>query len=135
MRPWLLLAGLNGLMGVAFAAIGAHVVDGALAPLVDRASQFQLIHAVALLAVGALAEQGGGRTVRAAGVLFVAGIVLFSGSLYWKALVGPLSLPMITPAGGMAFMLGWAVMTVAAASRPRPRPGWTGPLQNGNDGQ
>lgn len=113
MRPWILLAAVNGLLAVVFAAYAAHGLAGEarLAPLVDRASQMQMVHALALLAIDRLAA-GGGRLARLAGCLFLGGIVLFSGSLYVKALAGPVLPGLLTPAGGIAFLLGWAVLAL-----------------------
>lgn len=119
MNPWIALAGVNGAMAIALAAYGAHGVDAALAPLVERASQFQLIHAVALLSVGRLAGEGR-KWATAAGVGMVLGVALFSGSLYFKAIWGALPVPMVTPAGGISLILGWVLLVVASIGRARP---------------
>ncbi len=116
MRPWVALAGINGVMAIGFAAYGAHGVDPAMAPLIDRASQFQLVHAVVLLSIDRLAGDGR-RLAAVAGGLFVAGIALFSGSLYLKALAGPLPVPLVTPGGGIALMLGWLVLAFSSFGR------------------
>ena len=114
-RPWVLVAGVNGLVAVAFAAYATHgIADGHAQALAERAWQFQLLHALALLTADRLAGEGR-RAAGIAAALFTLGIVLFSGSLYWKALVGPPPVPLITPAGGIAFMLGW--LALATASR------------------
>ena len=118
MRPWILLAGLNGAMAIGLAAYGAHGVDAAVAPLMERASLFQLIHAVALLSVDRLAGEGR-RGAALAGLLMGAGIFMFSGSLYFKAILGPLPVPLVTPAGGIALILGWVMVAVAALDRCR----------------
>ncbi|HLO76194.1 MAG TPA: DUF423 domain-containing protein [Magnetospirillum sp.] len=121
MRPWVLLAGVNGLLAVGFGAYAAHGLAGDphLQALADRASQYQLVHAVALLAADRLAADGR-RLAHGAAALFVAGMVLFSGSLYLRALTGaPLPVPMVTPAGGMAFMGGWLMLAVAGLWRRR----------------
>lgn len=121
MRPWVVLAGLNGLLAVGFGAYAAHGLAGdpALQGLAERASQYQLVHALALLAADRLAADGC-RLGHAAAALFVIGMALFSGSLYLRALTGaPLPIPMVTPAGGMAFMAGWAVLALAGALRRR----------------
>lgn len=118
MRPWILLAGANGALAIGFAAYGAHGVDAALAPLVERASLFQLIHAVALLSIDRLAQEKLRFTI-IAGIFMASGVALFSGSLYLKAIWGPLSIPMVTPAGGISLMLGWGMLVVAAIGRKR----------------
>lgn len=121
MRPWVVLAGLNGLMAVGFGAYAAHglAADPVLQAWAERASHYQLIHALALLAADRLAADGR-RLAHGAAALFTAGILLFSGSLYLRALTGsPLPIPMVTPAGGMSFMAGWLLLTLAGAWRRR----------------
>jgi uncharacterized membrane protein YgdD (TMEM256/DUF423 family) len=113
-RPWVLVAGLNGGMAVAFAAYATHgIADPHAQALAERAWQFQLLHALALLAADRLAAEGRRAAVVAAS-LFTLGIVLFSGSLLWKALAGPIPVPLVTPAGGIAFMLGWVALAVSS---------------------
>lgn len=121
MRPWVIVAGLNGLMAVGFGAYAAHglAADAALQALAERASHYQLVHALALLAADRLAADGR-RPAHVAAALFTLGMLLFSGSLYVRALTGaPLPVPMVTPAGGMALMAGWLALTVAGAWRRR----------------
>ena len=122
MRPWVALAGLNGLIAVGLGAYAAHGLasDPVLQGWAERASHYQLIHALALLAADRLAADGR-RLAHGAAALFAAGILLFSGSLYLRALTGSaLPVPMVTPAGGIAFMAGWLVLTLAGARRRRP---------------
>ncbi len=116
MRPWVLLAGLNGFVAVAFAAYTAHGLAGQAyaQSLAERAWQFQILHALALLAAERL-----GRPGRLACLLFTVGILLFSGSLYVKALAGSLAVPLVTPAGGICFLAGWLALAAGAWSRER----------------
>jgi uncharacterized membrane protein YgdD (TMEM256/DUF423 family) len=79
--------------------------------------RYQMYHALALLVVGAVADRLPGGAVAAAGWLFVAGTVVFSGSLYVLALTGQRWLGAVTPLGGVAFLAGWAVLVWAAWSR------------------
>lgn len=119
MRPWVVLAGLCGVMAVAFGAYAAHGLAGdpVAQTWVERASQYQLLHALALLAVDRLAADGR-RLAHGAAALFAAGIVLFCGSLYVRAITGAaFPIPMVTPAGGMSFMAGWLVLAVAGMVR------------------
>ncbi|CAA7620777.1 DUF423 domain-containing protein [Magnetospirillum sp. UT-4] len=112
MRPWIVLAGLNGAVAVAMGAYAAHGLgaDPYLQGLAERASLYQLVHAAALVGADRLAADGR-RGGHLAAVLMVAGMLMFSGSLYVRALTGePLPVPMVTPAGGIAFMLGWLVL-------------------------
>ncbi|MBR9971937.1 DUF423 domain-containing protein [Magnetospirillum sulfuroxidans] len=123
MRPWIVIAGLSGLVAVGMGAYGTHGLagDDAAQALVERASQYQLFHALALLAADRLANDGRRGTdmlAHMAALLFVLGIVLFCGSLYLKALTGaPLAVPMVTPAGGMTLMAAWLVLTVSGVRK------------------
>ena len=76
------------------------------------AVQYHAWHALGLLAVGLTGYQADGNWVRTAGWLLVAGIVLFSGSLYALALGAPRGLGIVTPFGGVAFILGWIAFAV-----------------------
>jgi uncharacterized membrane protein YgdD (TMEM256/DUF423 family) len=76
--------------------------------------RYQLIHALALLAVAWAGTRWDSRAVAAAGWLFIAGIVLFSGSLYALCLSGVGSLGAITPFGGLAFIAGWLLLAWGA---------------------
>jgi uncharacterized membrane protein YgdD (TMEM256/DUF423 family) len=121
MRPFAPLgAGLAGL-AVLLGAFGAHVLEARLEPealaTFETGARYQLAHALALLILG-LTPLRYGPGVRAAGWLFVAGCVLFSGSLYGLGLGGPRWLSMVAPLGGGSFLAGWLVLTVSF-TRPR----------------
>jgi uncharacterized membrane protein YgdD (TMEM256/DUF423 family) len=120
-RLWLILAGLNGVAAVGFGAYAAHGLPDApgAARFVDTASRYQIYHALALLAVACLPRPGG-RFVALAGGLFAAGCVLFSGSLYVMALTGLPSVRLV-PLGGLAFVLGWFCIVLAAVTDRPPR--------------
>ncbi|MBM4134451.1 MAG: DUF423 domain-containing protein [Nitrospira sp.] len=123
--PWpnfLLLGAVMGGLGVAAGAFGAH----ALKPLLpaemhavfETAARYQMYHALALVLTGCLLERGeaapeGHRFLRLAGWLFLAGILLFSGSLYGLALSGIRWLGAITPIGGFCFIAGWGALARA----------------------
>jgi uncharacterized membrane protein YgdD (TMEM256/DUF423 family) len=109
-------------VAVALGAFGAHALKTRLTPdmtaVWQTAVQYHAWHALAVLAVGVLLLQWPGqRAVEVAGWLFVAGIVLFSGSLYTMALTGVRGLGAVTPIGGVAFLGGWAALAWAAAAR------------------
>jgi uncharacterized membrane protein YgdD (TMEM256/DUF423 family) len=114
-------AGLAGLTGVAIGAFAAHGLKARLAPdmlaVFETAVRYQMYHAFALCA----AAWGWARWQRGlfgvAGAGFVAGILLFSGSLYLLALTGTRWLGMITPLGGVAFLAGWLCLVMGAARR------------------
>jgi uncharacterized membrane protein YgdD (TMEM256/DUF423 family) len=121
-RSWFLLLGaLAAFIGVALGAFGAHGLRSRLSPemlaVFETGVRYQMYHALALLLVAAITPTLGGWLVMTAGWLFVAGIVLFSGSLYLLALTGVTMLGAITPLGGLAFLAGWACLAVAAALR------------------
>jgi uncharacterized membrane protein YgdD (TMEM256/DUF423 family) len=71
---------------------------------------YQLIHALALFGVALLAMQIQGRLVTYAGIAFTLGIILFSGSLYLLTLTGVSKLGIITPIGGLCFLIGWFIL-------------------------
>ena len=110
-----LLAGL----AVAAGAFGAHGLRDRLPPdmlaIFETAVRYQMYHALALLVVGSLAGQWPAGAV--AGWCFVVGIAVFSGSLYVLSLTGVRWLGAITPLGGVAFLVGWAWLAWAAATR------------------
>lgn len=101
-RGWIVSAALSGFIAVAAGASGAHgVADPRAAELLKTGAQYEAIHAVAVLACAALITEGLPAT------LFLAGTVLFSGSLYALALGAPGWIGMITPMGGLLFLGGW----------------------------
>jgi len=112
------LGSASALIAVALGAFGAHGLRARIVPdmlaTFEIGVRYQMYHALALLAVGAVAGRLPGGAVAAAGWLFVAGTVVFSGSLYALALTGHRWLGAITPLGGLAFLAGWAVLAWAA---------------------
>lgn len=121
-RLWLALGGLNGLVAVAAGAYGAHGFEGKEQVLKDAFTtgvQYQMGHALALLAVAWLTArpaQAQWKTwvAHAAGFAFLAGIVLFAGTLYAFGLTGAIPVRGMAPTGGVLLMAGWATLTVAA---------------------
>jgi uncharacterized membrane protein YgdD (TMEM256/DUF423 family) len=108
------LGAVSALLAVALGAFGAHGLRARLSPDMLAAFEvgvrYHMYHALALLAVGWAAGRWPGGAVHAAGWLFVAGTVVFSGSLYLLALTGQRWLGAITPLGGAAFIAGWATL-------------------------
>jgi len=105
-------------IAVALGAFGAHALrerlDERLLANFETGARYQMYHALALLAVAwAVARFPGSQLPVLAGWLFVAGIVIFSGSLYLLALTGQRWLGAITPFGGVAFIAGWACLVLA----------------------
>ena len=114
-RIWTVLASLSGLMAVAAGAFGAHgVSDPQAKAWLQTGAQYQLAHALAVFACFALWRLGAG-SAQIAAWLFLAGGLIFSGTLYLMALGGPRSLGAVTPIGGVLLLLGWGVLAWAAA--------------------
>jgi uncharacterized membrane protein YgdD (TMEM256/DUF423 family) len=115
------LGSASALIAVALGAFGAHGLRTRIVPdmltTFEIGVRYQMYHALALLVVGAIAARLPAGAVSAAGWLFVAGTVIFSGSLYILALTGQRWLGAVTPLGGLAFLAGWAVLAWAAWSR------------------
>ena len=119
-RTFLLVGAIAGLVGVAFGAFGAHGLRGRLTPdmlaVFETGVRYHMYHTLSLPLTAAILPRFGGWLIYAAGWFFVAGIVLFSGSLYALALSGVTVLGAITPIGGLAFLAGWACLAIAAAA-------------------
>lgn len=112
----LVCAALTAALAVAAGAFGAHAlrghIDAALFSVYGTAVQYHFYHALGLLAVGVLADRlPQSRLIAWSGWLMLAGIVLFSGSLYGMSLFGA-RLGMLTPLGGVAFILAWVFLAV-----------------------
>jgi uncharacterized membrane protein YgdD (TMEM256/DUF423 family) len=120
----LLLAGVaGGLLTVLLGAFGAHGLEGSLPEIHlewwRKAVDYQALHSLALLACGLLALHHPSRRLLLAGGGFATGILLFSGSLYLLALTGIRGLGMITPFGGLAFIIGWLLLGLAVWRLPK----------------
>lgn len=118
----IVLSGVLGALAVGMGAFGAHGLEGSLEGVEDAAKRmgwwetaahYHLVHAVALGLVAFVLSRRSSRWGNAAGVCFAGGIAVFSGTLYAMALGGPRWLGAITPIGGLALMIGWALLAVA----------------------
>jgi uncharacterized membrane protein YgdD (TMEM256/DUF423 family) len=113
-----LIVGLAGASAVVLGAFGAHalrdVLDTAHRELWHTAVQYHFWHALALVAT---ALCGDGKARRIAMLAFVVGIILFSGSLYALALSAPRWVGIVTPIGGVAFIVGWIALGVGLKQR------------------
>jgi uncharacterized membrane protein YgdD (TMEM256/DUF423 family) len=120
-RTFLALGAVFGGLAVAAGAFGAHGLRGRLAPdmleVFETAARYEMYHALALLAVAAAVARWPESAAAAAGWCFVAGILVFSGSLYVLALTGVRWLGAITPLGGVAFLVGWGLLAWSALRR------------------
>ncbi|PIQ84638.1 MAG: hypothetical protein COV75_01170 [Candidatus Omnitrophica bacterium CG11_big_fil_rev_8_21_14_0_20_63_9] len=116
---WVFWGSLFMFLGVALGAFGAHGLKDALTAEAKQTYQtavlYHLVHGLALLAVGWLAMLRPMESlVRTAGWAFIFGIILFSGSLYLFSVTGVKKLGIITPFGGLAFLIGWLCLALAA---------------------
>jgi uncharacterized membrane protein YgdD (TMEM256/DUF423 family) len=118
MRRWLFLSAALGFLGVLLGAFAAHGLDSRLSPRMlanfETGARYQMYHALAM-GLAAFAVRGrAARLANAAGILFLIGTLLFSGSLYVLALTGITRLGMITPLGGLSLMACWVALALAA---------------------
>jgi uncharacterized membrane protein YgdD (TMEM256/DUF423 family) len=120
---WTAAGAINAFLAVAAGAFGAHALKARLAPdllaVFETGARYHMYHALGLFAV-AWTYGARGPSANVAGACMLAGIVLFSGSLYALALSGVRALGAITPLGGLAFLAGWAWLAwvaIAAGSR------------------
>lgn len=118
LRGFLMLAAFFGFTGVALGAFAAHGLKKSLSAeylaIFHTGVTYQLVHALALFGVALLVAHLPGRLVMWAGVSFTIGILLFSGSLYLLTTIGIGKLGIITPFGGLAFLIGWLCLGLAA---------------------
>ena len=132
-RGWLVIGALLGGLAVGLGAVGAHVSPRVLDQLgyeataieqrmvrFNTASQYLMYHAMALVLVGLVSLHQSSKRLQAAGVAFLAGIVLFCGLLYAMTFGGDdwKFLRHIVPYGGGSFMVGWVLLALAACSGP-----------------
>jgi len=121
-RLFLAAGALSGGISVAAGAFAAHALRARLSPdhlaAFQTGAQYQMTHALAMLACGLLLGRSPGTAPAVAGLLFLAGTVLFSGSLYALGWTGIRAFGAVTPLGGLAFLAGWAALLWAALSLP-----------------
>jgi len=117
-RLFLALGGVAAALAVALGAFGAHALKGRIAPEMlvvwHTGVEYHAFHALGLLAVGVVAiHLPGSALLRWSGWLMLAGIALFSGSLYILALTSERWVGAVTPVGGLAFLAAWALFVAA----------------------
>lgn len=117
-KLFLFLGGVNAALVVLLGAFGAHALKTRLSPdmmaIYHTAIQYHLFHALGLIAIGLLAVSlSGSGYLKWAGWTMLAGIVLFSGSLYVLSVSGMRWLGAITPLGGIAFIAAWVLFCIA----------------------
>ena len=112
------LGAMSAFVAVAAGAFGAHGLKARLAPdllaVFEVAVRYQMYHALALIACAWAIGKWPGALVSSAGWLFLAGTIVFSGSLYALSLTGVRWLGAVTPIGGLAFLAGWLCLAAAA---------------------
>jgi uncharacterized membrane protein YgdD (TMEM256/DUF423 family) len=121
-KGWIVVAALSGAISVALGAFAAHGLDLSTEAghkareWLQTGSQYQIIHALAIVAVVVLARNAmlNGRAAVVTQCLFFAGSVLFPGALYALAFGGPRWLGAVAPIGGTALILGWVSLALAA---------------------
>lgn len=115
-RAFAVAGSLSALIAVAAGAFGAHALRTRLTEellvVFETAARYQMYHAFALLFVAWATTQWPSMTLAVAGILFLGGTVLFSGSLYLLALTGTRWLGAVTPVGGLCLLGGWLALAV-----------------------
>jgi|SRR5690625_189033 len=114
MKLFLMLGTINGFLAVALGAFGAHGLEGRISQNAlgtwEKAVNYQMFHTMALLVTGLLMAKITSGGMMWAGWMFFVGIILFSGSLYVYSTTGIRTFAMITPLGGVAFLIGWVLL-------------------------
>lgn len=117
-RLFFAIGAISAAVAVLLGSFAAHALKGRLAPeqlaVFETGVRYQLAHALGLLAVAWAVERFPGDAARWGGWLLLAGTVLFSGSLYLLTLTGVRWLGLVTPFGGVAFVVGWVLLAMAA---------------------
>ena len=115
---WLILGAILAAVGVSAGAAGAHLLQDIISEArfitFNKAVRYQMYHSFALIFVALLSSQNPGKALDIAGWLFLAGILLFSGSLYLIVLTGLQWFEVFSPVGGIAFVLGWLSLAYSA---------------------
>ena len=115
-RVFAVCGAVSAFVAVAAGAFGAHALKTRLGTdllaVFETAARYQMYHALALIAVAWAMSRWATPPLRAAGWLFLAGTILFSGSLYLLALTGARGLGAVTPFGGVCFLAGWLLLAV-----------------------
>ncbi|WP_224247818.1 DUF423 domain-containing protein [Hyalangium gracile] len=117
MRLWIVLGAVSAFVSVAAGAFGAHGLKARLPAdlltIFETGARYHMYHSLGLIAIGLVAQTRPSPLLSAAGWAMLAGILLFSGSLYALALTGVRALGAITPLGGLGFLAGWALLAAA----------------------
>ncbi|TPG88822.1 DUF423 domain-containing protein [Brevibacillus laterosporus] len=122
LKRYVTAGAILALLGVALGAFGAHVLEKMLdakgLATFETGVRYQMYHALGLLFVGLLGNQlGESKMLKWAGNFLLAGILIFSGSLYLLCATGVKMLGAITPIGGVCFLLGWLFVVLAVRKK------------------
>ncbi|HEY3251778.1 MAG TPA: DUF423 domain-containing protein [Ignavibacteria bacterium] len=114
MKKWIITGSVSGFLAVAFGAFGAHALKSSLSPemldIYKTGVFYHLIHSVIITATGLSEKQEYSKS----SLFFTVGILLFSGSLYLYSITGTMFFAMVTPFGGVSFLIGWLLITFTA---------------------
>ena len=121
-KLFLLLGSVNAMLAVIFGAFGAHALkarlDESLLKVFQTANEYHFYHALGLILLGIIAmNMPANFWLKNSGWMMFAGIILFSGSLYLLSILNMRWLGMITPVGGVLFILAWAILCVAVVKQ------------------
>jgi uncharacterized membrane protein YgdD (TMEM256/DUF423 family) len=123
-RLFVAAGALSAFIAVGAGAFGAHALRARLTPdllaVFETGARYQMYHALALVAAAWVVSRWPGPLAVWAGWLFLAGTIVFSGSLYALALTGVRWLGAITPLGGLCFLAGWLCLAIAAGAGRAP---------------
>jgi uncharacterized membrane protein YgdD (TMEM256/DUF423 family) len=118
LNRWLFVGAVNGFLAVAVGAFAAHGLENRVPAraldIFQTGAHYHLTHALAIVAASLITGEGVRRRADLAALLFTAGIVLFSGSLYFLVLANSNALVLATPLGGLCLLAGWVVLALAA---------------------
>jgi len=119
MKAFFVIGSIYGFLAVALGAFGAHGLEGKVSEKAldawEKAVKYQMFHTGALLATSILLLKENSTALVSAGWLFIVGTLLFSGSLYFYSTLGIRSLAMITPIGGVVFLIGCVFFGIAVS--------------------
>jgi uncharacterized membrane protein YgdD (TMEM256/DUF423 family) len=118
-KLFIFLGSINAFLAVAAGAFGAHALKSKLSKemlaIFETGVNYHFLHALGLVLIGIIALKiNDSNLVNWSGILFLVGIIIFSGSLYILSLTGIRALGAITPIGGVAFLAGWILLAIAA---------------------
>ena len=120
-KYFIAIAAVSGFLAVALGAFGAHGLKPHLSPdelqWFETANRYHFYHTLAIFGTALLLMKMQSRWLKYSGIAFVAGILVFSGSLYVMAVTGLKMLGAVTPIGGLAFLAGWAMLLAGSLDK------------------